>query len=238
MILNQYIHIAIFTGGIFPEPEETKNIWQNFSLPEYIIAADSGIDTLENYTKLFPFFKPNKIVGDFDSLSNKNILQKYPDIVSKFPTDKDYSDTELALQEAFEYAKKINKKPFVTLIGGDGGRIDHFIAIYDLFSEKKAPSLWLCKEQAIYLLNKNHKYTISNITPKDNISFSRLSSSRTKGKIISKNLEWESNLFRKKGMPSLSNRIKQNQNKIKLHIKGSNFLLILPLFANVLDITN
>ena len=71
------------------------------------------------------------------------------------------------------YAKKINKKPFVTLIGGDGGRIDHFIAIYDLFSEKKAPSLWLCKEQAIYLLNKNHKYTISNITPKDNISFSR-----------------------------------------------------------------
>ena len=67
MILNQYIHIAIFTGGIFPEPEETKNIWQNFPLPEYIIAADSGIDTLENYTKLFPFFKPNKIVGDFDS---------------------------------------------------------------------------------------------------------------------------------------------------------------------------
>jgi thiamine pyrophosphokinase len=126
----------------------------------------------------------------------------------------------------------------VTLIGGDGGRIDHFIAIYDLFSEKKAPSLWLCKEQAIYLLNKNHKYTISNITPKDNISFSRLSSSRTKGKIISQNLEWESNLFRKKGMPSLSNRIKQNQKQIKLHIKGSNFLLILPLFANVLDITN
>ena len=104
MILNQYIHIAIFTGGIFPEPEETKNIWQNFPLPEYIIAADSGIDTLENYTKLFPFFKPNKIVGDFDSISNKNILQKYPDIVSKFPTDKDYSDTELALKEAFEYA--------------------------------------------------------------------------------------------------------------------------------------
>ena len=238
MILNQYIHIAIFTGGFFPEPEETKNIWQNFPLPEYIIAADSGIDTLENYTKLFPFFKPNKIVGDFDSISSKHILQKYPDIVKTFPTDKDYSDTELALQEAFEYAKKINKKPFVTLIGGDGGRIDHFIAIYDLFSEKKAPSLWLCKEQAIYLLNKNHKYTISNITPKDNISFSRLSSSRTKGKIISQNLEWESNLFRKKGMPSLSNRIKQNQNKIKLHIKGSNFLLILPLFANVLDITN
>ena len=165
-------------------------------------------------------------------------MQKYPDIVSKFPTDKDYSDTELALKEAFEYAKKINKKPFVTLIGGDGGRIDHFIAIYDLFSEKKAPSLWLCKEQAIYLLNKNHKYTISNITEKDNISFSRLSSSRTKGKIISKNLEWESNLFRKKGMPSLSNRIKQNQKQIKLHIKGSNFLLIVPLFANVLDITN
>ena len=61
---------------------------------------------------------------------------------------------------------------------------------------------------------------------------------KTKGKIISQNLEWESNLFRKKGMPSLSNRIKQNQKQIKLHIKGSNFLLIVPLFATVLDITN
>ena len=46
MISNQYIHIAIFTGGFFPEPETTKNIWDTFSFPEYIIAADSGIDTL------------------------------------------------------------------------------------------------------------------------------------------------------------------------------------------------
>lgn len=235
MISNQYIHIAIFTGGFFPEPETTKNIWDTFSFPEYIIAADSGIDTLEHYTKLFPFFKPNMIVGDFDSISNNDILEKYSNIVKKFPTDKDYSDTELALQEAFEYAKKINKKPFVTLIGGDGGRIDHFIAIYDLFSEKKSPSLWLCKEQAIYLLNKNHEYTIRNISKKDNISISRLSSSRTKGKIISENLEWESNLFRKKGMPSLSNRIKENQKEIKLYIKQCNFILIAPLFAQVLD---
>ena len=235
MFSNQFIHIVIFTGGFYPNPESTKDIWKNHPVPDYIIAADSGIETLENYTKFYPFFKPNVIIGDFDSITNKDILEKYSDKIKTFPQDKDYTDTELAIKEAFYYAKKINKKPYITLVGGDGGRIDHLLAIYDLFSEKQHPSLWLCKDQAIYLLEKNNKYELSNINEQDYISIARTTSSRKRGKIISKNLTWESNLFRKKGMPSLSNRINKQMKKIYYSIKNENFLLIVPLKAILLN---
>lgn len=235
MFSNQFIHIVIFTGGLFPEPEATKNIWQNLPSPEYIIAADSGIETLENYTKLYPFFKPNVVIGDFDSITNIDLLKKYSDKIKTFPQDKDYTDTELAIKEAFYHAKKIKKKPYITLVGGDGGRIDHLFAIYDLFSEKNHPSLWLCKEQAIYLLQKNNKYELTNINKQDYISIARTTSSRKKGKIISKNLQWESNLFRTNGMPSLSNRIKSNTTTIDFIVTQENLLLIVPLKAILLN---
>lgn len=231
MLYKESIHIVIFTGGLYPNPKETEQLWLNMIKPEYVIAADSGIYALEEYTQFFSFFKPSLFIGDFDSIKTKEILNKYKSITKEYPTDKDYTDTELAVFYAFNYAKKIKKNAFITLIGGDGGRIDHLLNIYDSFSQKKSISLWLCKEQIVYLLKPKNNYLISNINQQNNISISRLSLSRTKGKIKSYGLNWESNLFRKKGMPSLSNRINKNQKEIKLSIKRGKFLLITPLNA-------
>lgn len=62
---------------------------------------------------------PDLIIGDFDSL--KKIPKDVP--VIKYPVDKDFTDTELALQ----YCQKIKAKE-VIVVGLLGRRLDHLIA--------------------------------------------------------------------------------------------------------------
>ena len=55
------------------------------------------------------------------------------------------------------------------------------------------------------------------------------------GMINSEGLEWESNVFRKKGMPSISNRISKeawkNKMPVKFFVKQGKFLVIVPVNA-------
>lgn len=86
---------------------------QNRSLYDYFIAADSGCDSA-----LLAGITPGLLVGDFDSISQHSLssitLQKAPSSnikdpaipsskyntkIVKFPVEKDFSDTHLALEE-------------------------------------------------------------------------------------------------------------------------------------------
>lgn len=88
---------------------------------ENIIAVDKGLESL-NKLKI----KPNHIVGDFDSI-NKNILKKYLNKkeiqIHKFNSEKNYTDTHLALKLAL----KLKSKQII-ILGAIGTRIDHTIA--------------------------------------------------------------------------------------------------------------
>ena len=171
------MQIIVFTGGSSPAPEKAapyfKNILADGQKPDVVIAADSGLETLRAWQKHFKGlydFSPSIVLGDFDSISDKKILDECEGAaIERSPSYKDDTDTELALKRAREMAKKIvgssptmtdraspcmtraaNREAFVTLIGGAGGRTDHFLSIYNLFGTKIAPDAWLCGEQVLW----------------------------------------------------------------------------------------
>lgn len=251
------MQIIVFTGGEAPKPSEAaayfKNILAEGQKPDAVIAADSGLETLRAYQKHFEGlydFAPSLILGDFDSISDKKILNEYDSaIIERSPSYKDDTDTELALKRARDFLQDqksprifggnslaYKQKAFITLIGGAGGRPDHFLSIYNLFGTKIAPDAWLCGKQILYKAERA-SFEISGLKTGDVISVARAFGKNHGGKIRTQGLEWESSLFRKNGMPSVSNTIKEEwarQDKpVQIDFLRGSFVLIAPLFASV-----
>ena len=133
--------IAI-TGGEGPENEALKKLAK---LADLIAAADSGLAACEEAG-----IAPDWIVGDMDSLDDLRRLEKYPpERVIRHRSDKDFSDTELALSLLWE--KGCDE---VWLAGGGGGRTDHLLAIRSLFERQKAPDRWFTADEEIFRLRE------------------------------------------------------------------------------------
>ncbi len=237
------IHIVIFTGGLYPKPELTEIYWKNCvsSAPEYVIAADSGLEVCLEYKKYFAGqydFSPRKILGDFDSISSQEILSDFGgEVVETFERDKDFTDTELALRFAYQKAAEKKCVPFITLVGGDGGRLDHLLNIVNLFRTEFHPNSWLCSSQQVSFLDRKSEYFLYNLKLMDNVSFINVFG---KGKkIFTKGLKWESRLFSKGFVPSISNRISEEnfQKGRAVFIKPNafGFCVIFPLSSYILN---
>ena len=101
-------HCYIFAAGdLFSCPEIHKD--------SYIIAADAGFSVAEKFG-----YKPHLLVGDFDS------LYQIPDNTCTYqvPDEKDYTDTELAINIAIDKGYKS-----FTVLGALGGeRFEHVLA--------------------------------------------------------------------------------------------------------------
>ena len=249
------IRCTIFTGGDAPKPEAAKAYLASHT-PDIVIAADSGLDTLKHYADAFKSggaahidLMPDLIVGDFDSISDVKFVvygqsgEANPALeekrgvprIERFLRDKDFTDTELALDAAFREASLQNARPFVTLIGGGRGRLDHLLAIFDSFSAPHRADVWLLPNEAVYLLKSGTTCDVFDLKRDDIVSVARTSFSRTEGKLVSHGLFWEN--FRREGMPSISNRISENyftdRKPVTLSACEADFLLILPLSASV-----
>ncbi len=89
--------------------------------PDYVIAADSGLDVLDACG-----IRPDLILGDYDSLAAREKLERFradgTEILT-YPEEKDFSDSEAALREAVRRGSAS-----IDLLGGCGGRLDHFLA--------------------------------------------------------------------------------------------------------------
>ncbi len=83
----------------------------------WVVGVDSGADQARELG-----LKPDLIVGDMDSVSAEAIDADAE--VMRFPTDKDATDLELALDAVTE-RDDIDR---VIVVGGTGGRLDHFLA--------------------------------------------------------------------------------------------------------------
>ena len=239
--------------------------------PDFVVAADSGLESLRSwqahYEALGFDFSPDAILGDFDSLGEKKILDEYDEsLVERSTPHKDLTDTEMALFKALSLAQAKEKprrfflrfsrapqvkeitnekaksarggRPIIALIGGGGTkRADHFLGIYNLFGTKIAPDAWLCGEQVFYRAERS-SFSISGLKEGDIISVARTAQKNRGGKIRSQGLEWESPLFRKVGMPSISNTIKKEWARqglpVKIEFLRGSFVLIAPLSASVL----
>jgi thiamine pyrophosphokinase len=113
-----------------------------------IICCDGGVRHLQQTG-----IKPDVIIGDMDSI-DPALLDNYSREgvkIIKYPANKDFTDTELAL----DYA--INLKPEAIYIWGAlGGRIDHTLSNVFLLEKGKALSIkiYLIDEYCeVFLLN-------------------------------------------------------------------------------------
>lgn len=124
---------------------------------DYIICADGGAKHLIKMNIL-----PNIIIGDLDSISeeDKNIFIEKNVEFYKFPTNKDATDTELAVDFA------LSKRPSdLIFLGTLGNRMDHTIANVTLLKkllDNRVSGKIINENNEIYLLNEeNNKIRFS-----------------------------------------------------------------------------
>jgi len=139
----------VFAGGEGPEPETLRGLLAGRSpggsAPGILVAAaDSGLLAAEAAG-----MEPDWVVGDMDSLGDEARLLSYPaERVIRHSVDKDYTDTELALNLLWE--KGCGD---VWIIGGGGGRIAHVFAIRDIFERGRFPCRWVTAKEDIRCLD-------------------------------------------------------------------------------------
>jgi thiamine pyrophosphokinase len=134
----------IVTGGEGPPPEALGRLAGGVAAETLIVAADSGLLLAEAAG-----LRPDWIIGDMDSLGDDARLRPYPPgNVMRHSTEKDYTDTELAL--ALLWDKGCGE---VWIVGGGGGRIDHLFGIRDLCERERFPSRWITANEDIYCID-------------------------------------------------------------------------------------
>jgi thiamine pyrophosphokinase len=108
-----------------------------------IVAADSGLLLAERAG-----VRPDWIVGDMDSLGDERRLRAYPgERTLRYPPDKDWTDTELALSLLWEKGCDTT-----LLLGGGGGRTAHLLALAALFERERCPCRWRTAREDIFAL--------------------------------------------------------------------------------------
>ncbi len=125
--------ILIVTGGHISLSFATDFL--KHQVFDRIIAADSGLAACHELGLV-----PTDILGDFDSLKNRDLLTSYREMgipVREFPSRKDYTDTELAVfyardlwmeEMAEDNPDDLNPESHVWILGATGTRLDHTLS--------------------------------------------------------------------------------------------------------------
>ncbi|CAB4721797.1 unannotated protein [freshwater metagenome] len=107
---------VVFIGGHPPHPGVLAHLPQD----RWVVAADSGYD---HATALG--VEVDLLVGDMDSVSLDGLLDAagHGVTIERFPTDKDFTDTELALRAALRHGPSA-----MVVVSCVGDRLDHSIS--------------------------------------------------------------------------------------------------------------
>ncbi len=98
---------------------------------------------------------PNLALGDFDSVTSEElkIIQEQLSEITFFPSEKDETDLELAIDWA------IDQKPRnIYIFGATGGRMDHFLANIQLLQKERI--LKGIGDINIYMLDEKNSLTV------------------------------------------------------------------------------
>lgn len=109
--------ILLVSGGN-PPPYELVN--QELKDSDYLICADSGGNCLYKYQIV-----PHYLMGDFDSIDKEalDFFTKHKECkIEGFPSDKDFTDTELIFDKALELGGTE-----IIFLGCTGTRMDHMM---------------------------------------------------------------------------------------------------------------
>ena len=137
----------LFLNG---ELRGNKNFYLNFIEHHKgdIYCADGGA----NFTYELDLI-PKKIYGDLDSIKNKvkEFYQEKNVNFIKFKVEKDYTDSELVLNEIQD------KYDLIYCIGGLGGSIDHELTNINLL-EKYSNLIFISEKEKIFKIDANYKF--------------------------------------------------------------------------------
>lgn len=151
----------LFVGGRQPDPLTAQKIIGKYDV---CVAADSGLDSAHQFG-----IKPDYVIGDMDSIRDKTLLNAFlPERIIEHPREKDCTDTELGLL----LLDKLGVDEII-LIGGSGGRLDHFLAVRSLFEMTVFPSVWISEETVAVACGKGSAYTgckLDNLNTADPVS--------------------------------------------------------------------
>ncbi len=138
---------------LFTNSQCDQGVKQVITPADYIIGVDGGINTLDSLNLV-----PNIIIGDFDSVNQSNKLLSQGILRISHPPEKDFTDTELAI----EYALSQNFSSII-IVNDMQDRLDHvlgLIASLKHLKSKKCKSLILSNKQIMILLEKENNFTL------------------------------------------------------------------------------
>ena len=212
-----------FIGGEGPPPDFARALVEAARMETgtvLIAAADSGLAAAEAAG-----IAPDWIVGDMDSLDDPKRLEKYPsDRVLVYNTDKDYTDTELAITLLCEKGCAE-----VWLAGGGGDRLDHLLALRGLFERPICPRRWITAREAVFCVEAPGAKTAPGaffVTPDALVSVFPAGSGPWKAS--SRGLKWPlDKVDWTPGFAGISNTAPDG--KFEILAEAGRFLVILPL---------
>ena len=111
---------------------------------KYLIGVDSGVTHLYKL-----FFHPTHLIGDFDSISEKDLKRARKDEATFIELQQDKDSTDL--EAAYDLAIELNSDEII-LIGGEEGDVDQLFGILLLCASHASviKTTWLQKNYTIY----------------------------------------------------------------------------------------
>jgi thiamine pyrophosphokinase len=137
---------VVISHGLIEDLKFLENILRSSDL---IICADGGAEYVIKCG-----LTPDALIGDLDSI-DEELLKKIENTkckVRKYPRNKDYTDTQLAI----DYAIKMGTKELI-MVGSVGDRIDHSLANIFLLTKLIKKNINACiinEKNTIYITEK------------------------------------------------------------------------------------
>ena len=143
------MHYYIITGG--PIKDEARNVIGDGC----VICADAGTDFAREFSII-----PDKVVGDLDSVSENGIryIEENNIPVEQYPSEKDWTDTEIALNGIPEGSEITIVCPL-----DGGGRLDHVIGNIQLaagFASRHKRIVLTDGVTAVYLMSGDDSISV------------------------------------------------------------------------------
>ena len=156
-------HVLIITGGSLDIGWTKK--WYAQYQQEFttVIAADAGLMSAQKAG-----IEPDQIIGDYDSVQAEVLEQcrEQGTQIVTFPKEKDYTDTELAIETALELIGKQESAASgsITILGATGTRLDHTMTNIGLMLKADAADVHCTMYDAhnkIYIGHAGQEYIIA-----------------------------------------------------------------------------
>ena len=159
--------IICIGGGRAPETDWLTGLIQQRNMcgsGASIWAIDRGVDLCHALR-----LPPVHLIGDGDSASSKawTWAEERGTHVHAFPREKDFTDTELALQIA---AENFITRPLVILTAAFGGRLDHLMSTAAVAAHADIPCILADERETLFYLHAGESLTVTCDTPPRAIS--------------------------------------------------------------------